>query len=114
MDKIKNIQVAKIIETDKIVINKGIDDGIEEGMRFLVYQEGDEIIDPVTKKSLGTLENPKGTFKVIHLQEKMSILLCELKRPNKLMQNFAEFSNIDAERDLLKTIKVGDKVKKIN
>lgn len=114
MDDIKDIQVAKIIETDKIVINKGINDGIEDGMRFLVYEKGDEIIDPVSKKSLGYLENPKGTFKVIHLQEKMTILLSELKRPNKLMLSLTQFSEVDAERDLLKTIKIGDKVKKIN
>ncbi len=114
MDKMLDIRVAKIIETDKIVINKGAIDGIEEGMRFLVYEEGDEILDPVTKKSLGKLENPKGTFKVIHLQEKITILLSELKRPNKLLLSFNQFTDVDAERDLLKTIKIGDKVKKIN
>ncbi len=112
--EIKNILVAKIIEEDRIVINKGSNDGIFENIRFLVYEEGEEIIDPLTKKSLGVLENPKGIFKVMHLQENMSVLVSELKRPSKLALSFSQFSEINAERDLLSTIKIGDKVKIIN
>lgn len=106
------IRVASIMEVDKIVINKGKNDGIEGNMRFLVYKEGHEIIDPETNKSLGILENPKGTFKVLHVQDTMTILLSELKRPSIFAVNFAPpFGEIDVERELLKSIKIGDKVK---
>jgi hypothetical protein len=113
MENKLDIRVAAIIEIDKIVINKGQKDGIEEYMRFLVYVEGEDIIDPISKKSLGVLENPKGSFKVIHLQENMTILISELKRPNSFL-TLPQFLDVDVERDLLKTIKIGDKVKVIN
>ena len=110
-----DIVVASIIEDDKIVINKGKSDGIEEYMRFLIYKEEGEIFDPVTQKSLGILENPKGKFKVLHVQDTMTILQSELKRPSRLALSFASpFSEVDAERELLKSIKVGDRVKIIN
>ena len=110
-----DIRVAAIIEVDKIVINKGKIDGIEENMRFLVYKEGDEIIDPISKKSLGLLENPKGTFKALHVQENMTILISELKRPNRFALSFASpFAEVDIERELLQSIKIGDKVKILN
>jgi len=112
MKDIIDLRVASKIEVDKIVINKGKNDGIEESMRFLVYKDGDEIFDPVTKKSLGILENPKGTFRILHVQDTMTILLSELKKPSNFALNFASpFGEIDVERELLKSIKVGDKVK---
>ncbi|PAM93481.1 hypothetical protein B4N84_18235 [Flavobacterium sp. IR1] len=109
-----DIRVATILESDKIVINKGENDGIDKLMEFLIYDEGEEIFDPITKKSLGKLENPKGTFKAIHIQENMSILLSKTKRPNKTLANLIIFSDVDAEIDLLKSIEIGDKVKILN
>ena len=114
MENIKDIVVVKIIEVDKIVINKGYEDGVDSSMEFLVYDEGDEIIDPITKKSLGVLENPKGTFKAIHIQEKMATLLSKTTRPNRIFASLTKFSDVDAERDLLESISVGNKVKIIN
>jgi hypothetical protein len=109
-----DIRVAKVLELDKIVINKGKNDNIDDHMEFLVYDEGVEILDPVSGKSLGVLENPKGTFKAIHIQDKMSILLSKTKRPNKMMVSLMIFNDVDAERDLLKNIEIGDKVKITN
>jgi hypothetical protein len=115
MIKKMDIRVAKILEVDKIVINRGKNDYIDEHMEFLVYEEGEEILDPITGKSLGVLENPKGTFKAIHIQENLSILLSKTKRPSKLIASFAILAGeVDAERDLLRNIKIGDKVKITN
>jgi hypothetical protein len=114
MEEKIDIRVAKVLEEDKIVINKGKADQIDDHMEFLIYDEGEEILDPISGKSLGVLENPKGTFKAIHIQDHMSILLSKTKRPNKIMAGFNLFNDIDAERDLLKNIKIGDKVKILN
>lgn len=114
MKKIENILVANRIESDKIVINKGANDGVMEYMRFLVFEYGNEIKDPVTQESLGILENPKGIFKVFHIQENMTVLISELDRPNKIANSLVMFSDVKVERDLLSTIKIGDKVKIIN
>lgn len=110
----KQINVVSKIDDYQIVINKGIQDGINSYMRFLVYEEGKEIFDPITKESLGVLEIPKGTFKVLNIQDRMTVLISILKKENKLL-SFQAFTNeIDPERELLKTIHIGDKVKIIN
>jgi hypothetical protein len=109
---ISNITVADKIEDFRIVINKGLKDNIESYMRFLVYQEGSEIFDPHTKKSLGKLEIPKGFFKVQHIQENMTTLVSELRREKNIIAVFQ--SDVDVEKDLLKRIQIGDKVKIVN
>jgi hypothetical protein len=111
---IKDIYVAEIIDSDIIVINKGVKDLIEDSMRFLVYEDREEIFDPITKGSLGKLEKPKGFFKVQHIQEKMTVLVSELRREKNLFSNLLIQNDLTVERDLLKTIKIGDKVKIIN
>ena len=110
----KDIYIVKKIDNYQIVINKGLDDEINSYMRFLVYEEGEEIIDPNTNLSLGKLEIPKGFFKVQHIQQKMTTLISELKKERKLIPTFEIFNEIDADKDLLNSIKVGDKVKVVN
>lgn len=87
-NKISNIVVASRIEDFQIVINKGEYDNIESYMRFLVYEEGNDVIDPTTKKSLGKLEIPKGFFKIQHIQDKMTILVSELRKEKSLFPFF--------------------------
>jgi hypothetical protein len=113
MDK-KQINVVSKIDDYQIVINKGTQDGINAYMRFLVYEEGKEIFDPTTKESLGVLEIPKGTFKVLNIQDKMTVLISILKKENKIASFQVFTSEIDPERELLKTIQIGDKVKVVN
>ena len=110
----KDIRVAQINESDIIVINKGEKDLIDDSMRFLVYEDREEIFDPITKESLGKLEKPKGFFKVQHIQEKMTILVSELKREKSHFSNLLVQIDSSVEKDLLKTIKIGDKVKIVN
>ena len=52
-------KIAEIIDTATVVINRGYKDGVEEGMRFIIYEPGNEIEDPDTGESLGTFENVK-------------------------------------------------------
>lgn len=107
------IKVAKVISYDKIVINKGSSDGIDSDMEFLVYVEGSEINDPVSGNSLGNLENPKGFFKIFHIQDKMTTLIAKLNKTD-LYFNIMPFTGKDPEIEALKSIKTGDKVKIIN
>lgn len=109
-----DIRVAQVIENDILVINKGEKDLIDESLRFLVYEDQEEIFDPITKESLGKLEKPKGFFKVQHIQEKMTILVSELKREKSPFGALLFTLESTVEKDLLKTIKIGDKVKIVN
>ncbi len=73
--KIFPATVVKIIDPFRIVINRGAAHGIKDGQRFLLYKlSSEEIKDPVSSESLGYLEIPKGTGKVIHIQEQMSTI----------------------------------------
>jgi hypothetical protein len=59
----------------RLAINRGEEHKIRQNQRVLVYRLSDEEIkDPETGESLGYLEIYKGTGKVIHIQEKMSII----------------------------------------
>lgn len=112
---LKNIIVANKIDTERIVINKGEEDGIEEYMEFLVYSEGEEIFDPTTEKSLGYLENPKAKFKTLHIQKKMTTLISKTKVPNTIAMLRISLSDItNPELKLLESVREGDKVKIIN
>jgi len=115
MDNLLDIRVASLIETGKIVINKGLKDNIQENMEFLIYEEGEEIFDPVSKESLGQLENTKGTFKTLHVQERMTLLISNTGKPHPFtIAGMAASGVYSTPWEMLKTIRVGDKVKIIN
>jgi hypothetical protein len=76
-----SIVVASVLSNDRVVINKGSEDGIRIGRRYLIYELTDEeIIDPVNKESLGYLEVPKGTGTIVSVQDHMSILESDEER----------------------------------
>lgn len=67
--------VAKIIDDYRLVINRGGDDNVKVGQRFLIYRRSDEqILDPVSQEFLGYLEIVRGSGKVIHVQDRMSTI----------------------------------------
>lgn len=64
--------VARIISQEEVVLNIGKNDGVKEGMEFVIYENSDRIIDPETGEDLGPLEIIKGRVKTFHVQEKIS------------------------------------------
>lgn len=71
----ENGLVVRVIDYYKLAINLGQRDDINIGDKFLVYYlSKEDIIDPETNESLGKLEYVIGKGKVIHVQEKMSII----------------------------------------
>lgn len=73
VEKMIKGRVAKILNEFQLVLNVGSKQGAKTGMRFVIYEEGDEIKDPETGESLGTLEIVKGEIKLSHVQETISI-----------------------------------------
>lgn len=57
---------AKVVKAtgSTVIINVGAEAGIENGMEFVVYSQGEELIDPDTGLSLGTEEEKVGRIKV--------------------------------------------------
>lgn len=99
--------VAAVINETQVVINKGAQDGVTFGQRFSLYELSEQdIMDPTTKESLGRLETIKGTGRVVHIQDKLSIL--EAVSENELLGLF-----IAGPEATFKQPKVGDKARPI-
>ena len=76
MDKKLNGVVATILDNGlSVVINRGLISGVREGMRYLIYNLGNEIRDPETNEPLGTLEIVCGKGVVSHVQEKLATIV---------------------------------------
>ena len=65
-------KVAKIIDVYTVVINRGLAHGVEEDMRFVIYEPGEEIKDPEGGDLLGKFEYVKAKVEVVDVQEKFS------------------------------------------
>jgi hypothetical protein len=66
-------RIAQIISPTRFVLAAGAEQGVQEGMEFIIYELSDPVIDPETKESLGRLELHKGRVQVIHVQDKLSM-----------------------------------------
>ncbi|HEY3398870.1 MAG TPA: hypothetical protein VGM19_14540 [Armatimonadota bacterium] len=73
--------VVKVVDHYHVVINRGAEDGVVNGQRFLIYQVSDEeILDPETGEYLGKLEIVRGSGTVSHLQAKISTVMSDRTR----------------------------------
>lgn len=70
-------KIAKIVDAYTVVINKGHENGVEEGMRFIIYESGEEIEDPDTHEPLGKLEYVKAKVKVSNVAPKVSTAISD-------------------------------------
>lgn len=108
----KNAKVIKVIDNYRVVINKGESNGVKVGDRYLVFELGEELIDPDTSESLGILEIVKGKGKVIHLQARMATLeTYEVERRRKYLTGLELAAGVSPYEDVLKSFeyaKIGD------
>lgn len=71
----KNPAVARVLSSDQVVLNIGSKDGVQRGIRYLIYEmSDDEVTDPTTGESLGQVEIPKGTGRIVNVQQNMAVL----------------------------------------
>ncbi|MBC1284389.1 hypothetical protein [Listeria booriae] len=69
-----SIKVVKIIDDERIVINAGTENGIKIHQQLsIIDKEGDEVIDPDTGASLGSLDIVKAIVEVEATYPKMSV-----------------------------------------
>ena len=67
-------QVAKILNSRDLVINRGTVDGVTRGMRFAVLDpNGENIRDPETKRVLGSIERTKIEVEVFSIEERLAL-----------------------------------------
>lgn len=65
-------RIIRIFSDEEVLLNVGKTDGVEEGIEFVVYSQGEPVVDPITGEDLGPLETVKGRVKVTHVMPKMS------------------------------------------
>jgi len=65
-------KVAKIIDEYTVVLNIGYNDDVEEDMRFIIYDVGEEIKDPDTDVIIGNFEHVKAKIRIMNVAEKIS------------------------------------------
>ena len=66
-------KVAKILNDRELVINKGTKDGLQLGDKFKLMELSDEILDPDTQESLGSMEREIIRVKIVHVERLMAI-----------------------------------------
>lgn len=72
-------RVVEVVDSYRIVINRGNNDGIKKGQRFLVYSLGKELFDPESNESLGLLEIVRGTGSISHIQDRLSTISSDVR-----------------------------------
>jgi hypothetical protein len=94
---LQSILVAKVLDEYTLVINRGSNQGVKEGQRFLIYElSNEEVKDPATEESLGYLEIVKGIGKVTHVQDRLSTLVSveEAQGERRIIKRRTPFSSI--------------------
>ena len=110
MQDIINGKVAALIDDTTLVLNVGFQEGVQEGMSFVIFAEYQEILDPDSGEPLGKWEMVKAQVVVDHVQERMctvrSALVSEKDRPGTLsammvQHSFGQYGQQSAERESL-------------
>lgn len=61
-------KVAAILSRRELILNIGLEDGVEIGMQFVILNsKGIDVTDPDTDEILGTVEVPKTIVKVVRV-----------------------------------------------
>jgi hypothetical protein len=67
-------KVAKILGKGEVVLNRGRTHGVRTGMLFEIFApEGEEVWDPDTGETLGSVEDVKAKAEVTEVKEKLAI-----------------------------------------
>lgn len=66
-------KIAKILSPTKVVLAAGTEQGVQEGMVFVIYEYGEAVVDPETHEPLGQLELHKAPVKVSQVQGRLSV-----------------------------------------
>lgn len=67
-------QVAQILNSREIVINRGEKQGVRKGMTFAVLDpKAEDITDPSTGDILGSVDRPKVNVRVVQVQDRLAL-----------------------------------------
>lgn len=118
-------KIIKIISDSEILINAGANEKLEKGTSLEIFIIGEEIFDPDTNESLGTLDTVKANVEVDTVYPKMALCknieyatrnvfdafsaAIDVKKTKRLNVDSTEISG-GLSNDF--TIRIGDSVRK--
>lgn len=86
-DTIFPITVVQV-KGKRIWVNRGNDSGMKNGETFIVYEPGEELIDPQTGENLGSAEMEVAEAKVVRINPKVTMLDITKGDPSAVEQGF--------------------------
>lgn len=93
-------KIIKIINSYTVLANVGYSQGVKKDMKFIIYSEGEEIIDPDTKKSLGKVEIVKARIEPLHIQENFSTMETYEREPDRIRKLFLDTEHAERQKPL--------------
>jgi hypothetical protein len=67
-------QIAALLNVREVVINRGAEEGVQEGMKFAILnRKGMDIVDPGTGEALGSVEVAKALVRVVRVHPHMAV-----------------------------------------
>lgn len=100
MDKAINGKVAAVIDDTTLVLNVGYQQGVREGMVFVIFAEHGDIADPETGESLGKWEMTKARVAVTHVQERICTARAPVVREERVTDGSRPLSAMMVEHSL--------------
>jgi len=85
-------KVVKIISDEEIVVNAGYKQGIKKGQELEIFVPGEEVIDPDTGRSLGTLDTIKAYVTVRDVYENMCVCINSETATRNFLNPFEGFT----------------------
>lgn len=76
------------VKGKRIWVNRGNDSGMKMGETFIVYEPGEELIDPQTGENLGSAEMEVGEAKVTRINPKVTVMDITKGDPSGIAQGF--------------------------
>ena len=79
-----------VIQTkgNRIWVNRGNDSGMKMGERFIVFEPGEDLIDPQTGENLCSAEMEVGEAKVVRINPKVTVMEVTKGDPSYIGQGF--------------------------
>ena len=91
-------KVAKILNARELIINRGVEDGVEMGMKFAVLDpRANDVVDPDSHEVLGSIYRPKVGVEVVRVEPRLTLARTFKTRKVNVggtARSWAAFSNI--------------------
>lgn len=85
-------KIARVLNSREVALNVGDNKGVEVGMFFDVLSHGEDIVDPDTGESLGSLDLPKTRVRVVSVYDRLA--LASTYRAKPVNVRVADASNL--------------------